>query len=53
MLLIKVLTIDIQQSQQERKIRRMAQRMALLEEELAELKNETNHDRQADSKRSA
>ncbi len=37
-LLVKVLTMDIQQSQQERKIRRMAQRMALLEDELQEYK---------------
>ncbi len=38
MLLVKALTIDIQQSQQERKIRRMAQRLALLEDELKQLK---------------
>ncbi len=37
-LLVKVLSIDIQQSQQERKIRRMAQRLALLEDELQQLK---------------
>lgn len=37
-LFVKVLTIDIQQSQQERKIRRMAQRLALLEDELQQLK---------------
>lgn len=34
LLLIKVLTIDIHQSRQERQIRRMAQRLALLEDEL-------------------
>jgi len=37
-LLVKVLSIDIQQSQQERKVRRMAQRLALLEDELQQLK---------------
>lgn len=33
MLLIKVLSIDIHQSRQERKIRRLVQRLAILEEE--------------------
>jgi hypothetical protein len=35
MMLIKVLSIDIHQSRQERKIRRLVQRLALLEAELA------------------
>lgn len=36
MLLLKVLSIDIHQSRQERRIRRLVQRLALLEDELAE-----------------
>ncbi len=36
MMLIKVLSIDIHQSRQERKIRRLIQRIALLEAELAQ-----------------
>lgn len=36
LVLLKVLTIDIHQSQQERRLRRLVQRIALLEEELAQ-----------------
>lgn len=38
MILLKVLSIDIHQSQQERKIRRLVQRLALLEAEKERLK---------------
>jgi hypothetical protein len=36
MLLLKMLTMDLERSRQERKIRRLAQRMAMLEAELAD-----------------
>jgi hypothetical protein len=41
LVLLKVLSIDIHQSQQERRLRRTVQRLALLEEELHRLRQET------------
>jgi hypothetical protein len=37
-LLVKMLTMDLERSRQERKIRRLAQRMAILEAELAKVR---------------
>jgi hypothetical protein len=44
MILIKVLNRDIEQSKLERKIRRLAQKLALLEAEMAEQKSERKVD---------
>lgn len=38
LLLVKILTMDLERSRQERKIRRLAQRMAILEAELAKVR---------------
>jgi len=43
MLLLKVLSLDIQQSSQEQQLRRLIQKIAILE---TELKQSQNHDHQ-------
>ncbi|MBK1619922.1 hypothetical protein CKO42_16010 [Lamprobacter modestohalophilus] len=45
LLLIKMLTMDLERSRQERQIRRMAQRMAILEARLAELRDRSKTER--------
>lgn len=44
MLLVKILTMDLERSRQERLIRRLAQRLAMLEAQLPEASNATPSD---------
>jgi len=44
MVLLKVLSVDIEQSQSERKIRRLAQRLALLEGEISKQKSDSKEE---------